>query len=447
MLYRYYFFILFFIALASRVSSQTISTIAGGAIGHGGFWGDGGPATDAEFTFGGFTVAPNGDIYIGDVGNHRIRKVDINTGIITTIAGTGVPGYNGEGVPALMAQLNFPGFPKFDLQGNLFFTDQGNNRIRMINNASGLISTFAGNGIWGYSGENVQATASNFDFGPFTFDRNGEMLVQTGHHKVKKILSNGIIITVIGTGIPGNYGNGGLATLANISPIGAQISVDTFDNIYFVDSFHNVRKVAKNTSIISNFAGSSDYIGSPYTGDGLQATNSHISPFSVTNDDTGNLYVVDGVNARIIKVSMNGLVFTIAGNGIQGFSGDNGNATSAEIKTPEYVVLDNCNNIYIGDFGNKRIRKVTFFPDCKLSVPNITGSNNLSIHPNPTKGTLFLEYSKNINSFFITNYLGQTMISQYLNGVEKAEIDVSFLLPGMYFIKVNDEYWEKFIKQ
>ena len=266
------------------------------------------------------------------------------------------------------------------------------------------------------------------------------MIIQTGHYRIKMISPDGILSTIAGTGVTGNSGNGGSATIATITPIGSQIVTDTFGNIYFCDSFQSVRKIAWGTGIISRVAGTGDHIGNPYTGDGLLATNSHISPFAVFADDTGNLFICDGVNARIEKVNSTGYIYTIAGNGIQGFSGDNGPATTAEIQTPEYVVLDKCNNVYIGDFGNqRRIREVTYDSTCKYTnakVPEIP-STELKIYPNPVLETLYIDNVRTNARYSLFNITGITITKGTLAGGSNV-ISLAGLAAGVYVVKIWD---------
>ena len=356
------------------VCAQTITTIAGGATGHGGYWGEGGPATAAELDiFGGLAVDKFDNVYIAQ--GSRIVRVDAATGIIHTIAGTGVNGYNGDDIPATAAQINNAGWLKLDSAGNIYIGDN-NPRIRKIDATTGIISTFAGNGTLGFSGDGGPATAADFDFGVFTFDVFGNMLIASiSDHRIRKIEPSGIISTIAGTGGPGNSGNGGAATAATLSP-NFGICSDIYGNIYFGDSSYSIRKIDVNTGIITNVAGSGSGIGSPYSGDGIPATATVLDPFIQTFDNSGNLYNADKANSRIEKVNTSGIIYTIVGNGTHGYSGDNGPATAAEISYPENVVLDGCGNIYIADFNNARVRKVTNPP--VLAVPTISLSGTPS---------------------------------------------------------------------
>ena len=370
--------LLLFCLLSFHVGyGQIIITVAGGVIGHGGYWGDGGPADSAQLgIFGGLAVDKLGNIYIADANNERIRKVDVITGIITTVAGTGVAGYNGDGILATTAKLNGPALVCVDSIGNFYIGDALNYRIRKVDVATGIITTFAGNGTLGYSGDSGLATLADCDFQAFTFDIYGNMIVEASRdHRIRKIDPSGIITTIAGTGAPGNLGDGGLASVATMSPNALEICTDLFGNIYFSDSFNSVRKINVSTGIITRVAGTGAHISYPYSGDGGLATTTVIDPLGTTVDDSGNLYIADGSNSRIEKVDTFGIIHTIAGNGTNGFSGDGSIATMAQIHDPRNVTLDICNNIYIADYANARVRKVTY-PPTPITLTNaITGSN------------------------------------------------------------------------
>jgi trimeric autotransporter adhesin len=360
------------------VYAQIISTIAGGATGHGGYWGDGGPATAAQLgIFGGLAVDHSGNIYIADGNNQRVRKVDAATGIITTIAGIGIAGYNGDGILATSAKLNGPGIVSVDNSGNVYIGDGLNYRIRKVDVVTGIISTFAGNGINGYGGDGVPATSTAIKGGAFTFDRFGNFYMEDGaNYRVRKINLAGIITTIAGTGTEGSTGDGGPATAARINEQAIGICTDTSGNIYLPDSSMSIRKIDITTGIINRVAGSGDFIGIPYSGDGLLATTSHIDPNGVTIDAAGNMFIADYGNNRIEKVNTLGIIYSIAGTGINGFSGDGGPATAAKLNYPENVVVDGCGNIYIADFNNARVRKISYPPILTTPTISLSGASS-----------------------------------------------------------------------
>ena len=362
---------LFYLLQCLCANGQIITTVAGGVIGHGGYWGDGGPATAAQISlFGSLAVDANGNIYIADGGNQRIRKVDAITGIITTVAGTGVAGYSGDGLLATNAKLNAPNEVSVDGNGNIYISDVNNYRIRKVDMASGIITTFAGNGTNGYSGDGFPATAAEINGGFTAWDAFGNMYLDDGaNYRIRKIDPIGNISTIAGIGTGGCTSDGAPATSAIIS--GGSIGTDGLGNVYYTtwDSCTSVHKINISTGITTRVAGKSDHIGSPYSGDGILATSCHIYPFGTVVNGIGEIYIADYINQRIEKVDTFGIIHTIAGTGVSGFSGDGGLATSAKISYPENVAVDICGNVYIADFNNARVRKVTQPPI--LIIPTI----------------------------------------------------------------------------
>lgn len=440
----------YYLCLSFLCKAQIITTIAGGATGHGGYWGDGGPATAAELGyFGSVAVDSEGNVYIGDTNNQRIRKVDASTGIITTIAGTGTAGYNGDGIQATNAQLNYPGPIAFDKNGNLYFVDGNNFRIRQINKNTGIISTYAGNGILGSDGDGGIATSAKISTGYLAFDKHDNLYISCTR-KIRKITSAGVITTIAGTGFPGVTSDGVLATTTNLGgPRG--VATDSYGNVYFGDSTSAIRKVSVSTGIITRFAGTGDNVWSPYSGDGLAATSCHISTFGIAVDDTNNLYNSDYGNSRIQKIDLSGTITTIAGTGIAGFSGDGDIATAARINFPQYVALDKCNNVYIADFMNKRVRKITYHTDCDATTKSkeIKLVAEISIYPNPASKSIHISPASGmtINSIGIINYMGCLVYQQDNVGKQNTSIGIDHLPKGVYVVQVNGVYMQRFVKE
>jgi len=328
--------------------SDTITTIAGTGVA--GYSGDGGQATSTQLNFPlGVNVDAQGNVFVADTSNNRVRK--INGGIITTIAGTGTAGFAGDGGQATSAQLNIPGGVAVDAQGNVYIADEDNHRVRKI--SGGIITTVAGNGVAGYSGDGGQATSAqlNFPHG-VTVDAQGNVfIVDTSNNRVRKV-SGGIITTVAGNGVAGFSGDGGQATSAQLN-FPRQVAVDAQGNLYIADTVnHRVRKVTG--GVITTFAGTGV---AGFSGDGGQATSAQLNfPRGVALDAAGNLYIADD-NSRIRKVS-GGVITTIAGTGVAGFSGDGGQATSAQLNFPWGLAVDASGNLYIGDYTNNRVREI-----------------------------------------------------------------------------------------
>jgi len=338
-----------------KVSFATglISTIAGTTFS--GYNGDNIAATTARLNFpSGVALDASGHIYIADVSNNRLRRVNASTGVITTVAGTGVNGYNGDGIAATTAQVR-PIHVEFDAAGNIYIAD--NNRIRKITIATGLISTIAGNGMQGYNGEGLPATSAwiNTPLG-FCFDPAGNFYFPENYnHRVRKVnIATGIISTVAGNGVA----DGLLATAVPISHTSGS-AVDQYGNVYIADELHcRVRKVDYATGIITTVAGNGSL---SYNGDGIPAVAAGVSlPTDVAVDPAGNLYITDYGNHRIRKVdAATGLISTIVGTGIIIYNGDNIPATSATIYAPYGIELDAAGNVYFAEYSGHRVRKIT----------------------------------------------------------------------------------------
>ena len=337
--------------------SGIITTVVGtGTYGYGG---DGGPATSA-FLSDPIDVAVdnNGNLYIADRGNHRIRKVN-TSGVITTVAGTGTYGYSGDGGPATLAQLNTPYNVAVDASGNIYISDSNNRRIRKVDTA-GIITTTAGTGTQGYSGDGGPATSAQLGY-PHSLlvDGSGNLYFDDYYnHCMRKVSPSGIITTVAGTGDPGYSGDGGPATSAQLYyPFG--IAKDGSGNLYVGDNSNNrVRKI-DTSGIITLFAGNGSNGSGGFNGDGESAITAQLSePSGVAVDSDGNLYIADRANHRIRKVNTSRAITTVAGTGVGGYGGDGNMSIAAQLNNPTGVVIDGSGNLYIADRDNHRIRKV-----------------------------------------------------------------------------------------
>lgn len=352
-----------------------ITTVAGNGESsfYGGVSGDGEAAINTGLSPKSITIDGNGNLYIAE--GSRIRKVD-TAGIITTVAGNGKNGFSGDGGPATSAQLNDPKSVIIDSIGNLYIADFSNNRIRKVDTA-GIITTVAGNGVKGFSGDGGAATnaqLSSFVGVAITLDSSGNLYItDNGNHRIRKVDAAGIISTVAGNGESGFSGDGGVAANAQFDLLSG-IAVDSGGNLYIADiGYDRIRKI-DTAGIISTVAGNGI---EDYGGDGGPATNAQLKgPRGIAVDSKGNLYIVDSGNNRIRKIDTTGIIFTVAGNGVTNpvqesvspatggrepsFSGDGGPAISAQLDNPIDVAVDSNGNLYIADTGNNRIRKVTF---------------------------------------------------------------------------------------
>ena len=346
---------LYVYATTQRPPPPTINNFAGKS--NPSLLGDGGAATNASIRSpGDVAVDSSGNIYIADTYNQRIRKVN-TSGIITTIAGTGVYGFSGDGGAAVNAYFYNPRGVAVDSSGNIYIADTNNQRIRKVN-TSGIITTIAGNGIPGSAGDGGAATNANLYYpSDVAVDSSGNIYIaDTSNQRIRKVNTSGIITTIAGTGVYGFSGDGGAATSAQLRSLYG-VAVDSSGNVYIADTYnYRIRKV--NTSgIITTIAGNGI---SGFSGDGGAAVNAYLyNPLGVAVDSSGNVYIADTNNSRIRKVNTSGIITTIAGNGISGSAGDGGNAYDANLNAPWDITLDSSGNLYVSDSGNSRIRKIT----------------------------------------------------------------------------------------
>jgi len=348
-------------------STPFIYTLAGSQTQ--GYSGDGGLATGAQLNFPAATVLDKaGNIYIAESGNNRVRKVTAGTLVISTIAGTGIAGWSGDGGAATSAQLSSPEGLAFDSAGNLYIADTGNNRVREISSKTGVVTTYAGNGTGSYGGDGGPAIAAGLSApSGLAFDATGNLYIADSRNNcIRKVsATGGTIATFAGNGKWDYTGDGGSASAAAFRQPEA-ISIDTQGNLYIADQMNNViRKVAQGTWIISTIAGNGygaqSYSGG-YSGDNGPATSAELYwPQGVATDASGNVYIADSFNGAIRKVAVStGLITTVAGNGNEcgSLSGDGGPAASAPLCYPMGVSLDSALDIYIADPGYSRVREV-----------------------------------------------------------------------------------------
>ncbi len=359
-------------------ATQVITTFAGS--GTSGFSGDGGLATSAQFQdTRGVAVNAAGDVFIADLNNHRVRRVDAATGVITTIAGSGATGlfsgaFSGDGGPATSARLNQPYALAFDAAGNLYVNDRSNRRIRKIASGTNIITTVAGNGTGGFGGDGGLATLallSNPD--QLAVDSAGNLLIaDTFNHRVRKVnVSTGIINSIAGNGAATYGGDGGTALSASMQhPRG--LALDSTGQLYVGDSSNfRVRKVDL-TQKISTVAGNGT---TGFGGDGSLASGaSLLNPLAVFIAPNGDAYIGDYANKRVRRIDVvSGIISTVAGNGNPGFSGDGGPATSASVDGPGGLAMDLSGRLLISDFNNLRVRRVDLGTGIISTLPGSTG--------------------------------------------------------------------------
>ena len=345
---------------AQDTTARIVTTIAGVTRTA---YGNGGAATAAYLAYpGGVAVDAAGNFYIADSDNYQVRKVNVATGVISAVAGTGQFGYSGNGQLAVNAQIGYLSGLAVDAAGNLYLADQDYSVIRKVDGVTGIISVVAGVASqFGYSGDGGAATLANLgDPTSVAVDAAGNLYIADGdNYLIRKVsAATGIITTVAGT--PQGYGysgDGGAATQAEIGYVQA-VAVDAAGNLYLADTDDSViRIVAAATGIINTYAGNGGYADS---GDGGLAINAGLGyPQGVAADGQGNLYIADVDNNSIRRVDgATKIITTVAGNGTSGFAGDGGPATQAEVAYPYGVAVDANGDLYIADEGNNRIRQV-----------------------------------------------------------------------------------------
>jgi sugar lactone lactonase YvrE len=341
-------------ALASG-QAFTISTAAGS--GGFGYYGDGGPAISAQLNLPqSVAVDAAGNLYIADSLNNVIREVTPN-GNITTVAGNGTAGYSGDGGPATSAQLSLPYGVAVDRAGDLFIADTANDVIREVT-PDGNITTVAGTNTRGFAGDGGPANAAQL-YGPYAVavDAAGDLYISdSGNHAIREVLAGGNIVTLAGNGEPGYSGDGGSAVSGRFYyPRG--LALDPAGNLYIADFGNNVIRKISTSGTVTTFAGNGQ-LG--YSGDGGPATSATLNyPEGLAVDAAGNVYVADTLNQAIREISKNGVIATIAGNGTIGFLGNGGPATSAQLFYPKGLAVTSAGQIYIADWDNDEIRLLT----------------------------------------------------------------------------------------
>jgi len=356
-------------------ATGTLSDVAGN--GTSGFSGDGGPATEATLGFSsGIALDAAGNLFIADLDYQRVRRVDAASGIIETVAGNGNFGFSGDEGPAIDASLSGPMGVVLDARGNLFIADRDNNRVRRVDAATAIITTVAGNGGSGSSGDGDLATRAELDWPvAVALDASGNLFIaDQRNQRVRRVDSaSAIITTVAGNGADGFGGDGYRAVNARLSyPSG--VVLDAAGNLFIADTLNNrIRRVDVITRVITSIAGT----GSPsFSGDGSAAvTASLLMPGDVAVDQSGDLFIADTSNQRIRRVdAATGTIRSVAGNGHEAFTGDGGLALSTSLANPRGIAVDAAGNLFVADAGNDRVRRV----DAVTQLITTVAGNGLS---------------------------------------------------------------------
>ena len=415
-----------------------ITTLAGDSIAA--CTGDGGLADTAKLKApSGVATDRHGNVYIADQSGNSVRKVNA-AGIISTVAGNYTYGYSGDSALATSAQLANPTGVAVDRYGNIYIADQYNSVIRKVD-TNGIITTFAGSGTLGFGGDGGSATSdsaklwSPADVGVDSF--GNVYIVDQDNQRIRKVDTSGIITTFAGNGITGFGGDSGLAINAQLNfPEG--IAVDRSGNVYIADLYNSRIRYVNQSGIITTVAGNGT---GGYGGDDSLATLAEIYDASAVGlDDSGNIYISDYYNERIRKVNkITGIITTIAGNGVQGYSGDNGPATLAEIFWPEGVAVDSSGNVFVADYGNHRVREIKI-TDSVTAIKKIP-EGSFKVFPNPSKGlfTIRTNLSQNSCNVGVYNMVGEKVYRSDFNTSEFM-IDLSGMPAGIYMLYITSEH-------
>jgi sugar lactone lactonase YvrE len=428
-------FLFSFTALVSHNAWSQIITTAVGVAG-GGYLD--GPATLARFSDpDAIAFDSHGNMYIADAGNGIIRRVDAATSMVSTYAGVTIGVFYGDGGPATWAGFNYPSGLAFDAQDNLYISDYYDNRIRRVDAVTGIITTVVGSGppYQGmFAGDGGPATLARINCPvDITFDAQGNMyFADTENNRVRRVDAvTGIITTVAGNGVQTYAGDGGPATSASLF-LPQSVAFDLAGNLLISDSGNNVfRRVDAVTGIITTFAGTGVQ---NYSGDGGPATAAtfHFDNGNLLVDSVGNIFMTDDWNHVVRRIdAVTGIITTIAGNGTLGYSGDGGPATSAQFNHTEDTVFDNSGNMYIIDFSNAVIRRVSMaaiiFTPTVTDTPTITPTATITATPTPVPPDIF--------------YVSE---NAYRPGQgSSVSIFVQYPFPGEYSLKVYNSAGEQ----
>ncbi len=439
--YVYLVFVALFVCFSYVFSSaQTILTVAG--KGFEGYYGDTGLAINCQIHWPeAIAVDDSNNKYIADANNNVIRKVDAHTGVITSVigtgygAGSGLGGFSGDGGPASAARLYYPSGIAIDPTGVIYIADQRNNRIRMVD-ASGVITTVAGTGIGGFGGDGGAAVSAMLNHPTrVSLDASGNIYVaDSGNNRIRMIDPSGTINSIAGTGGQGYFGDGGLAVSAVLfNPI--DMAVDLSGNVYIADYVNNrIRKIDV-SGTISTYAG----IGiAGFSGDNGPATAANIyEPSGIVVDAGGNVYFSDLANFRVRKIDAAGIITTVAGNGTAGYNGDGIAATAAQLWFPEGLALDARGQLFVADKGNNRVRLISGV----LAVNTVAGDGaGLDVYPNPNNGDFRINIRSPFDEdarVVITSVTGEVVSS--FNMVTNSPMSVSLkdtrdIAAGTYFL-------------
>ena len=433
----------------ASVFAQPVPFAGNGVMGYGG---DGGFATQAALnTITGFAGDPSGNIYISDKGNDNVRKVN-TAGIISTYAGNQVQGYSGDGGGATLASLNNNFEIALDAAGNLYINDKANNRIRKVT-PGGIISTVAGTGIYGNTGDGGAATAANIYVSSMAIDPLGNIYISNKtDHIIRKINTSGIITTIAGNGVAGFSGDGGLATAATLNAP-ANIAIDAAGNLFIADlDNYRIRKIDP-SGVISTYVGNGT---SGYSGDGGMATSAQICksfdfnsfgdgvPMPMAFNAANELYFVNGTNSvdnyvTLRKVNSAGIISTARDSSYFAMGG-----SGTYVASLNAIFIDANNSFYfcpsaaicIGFIDPGTLYKMLLPADTTTDVASVDKINSMKLYPNPSNGNFTVETQPEDQNLYIYDVTGRLVFDQNLRNT-KTHIDINTLSQGIYNVEVT----------
>ncbi|MBE2289203.1 MAG: T9SS type A sorting domain-containing protein [Chitinophagaceae bacterium] len=422
--------ICFYVFWHVAVTAQVIVTVAGSGMG--GYSGDGGPATNATMEDPvSLAFDKEGNFYFSDDAISRIRKVT-PAGIITTVAGNGSSGFCCDGFPATLAQIDAGGGIAVDKWNNIYYADGGDHRVRKIT-PDGIIRTIAGTGVAGYNGDGIPATDAQLKIPEnIAVDDTGNVYIgDRGNIRIRKINTAGIITTIAGTGAVGLAPDGAKADTSEINGTSC-LFVDSAGNVFFSDN-NRIRKITRGNGLLSTLVGNGTM---GYSGDGGPATSASISTSKFTIDSIGNLYLSEVAPERIRKVSTAGIITTVAGTGAGGLENDGAPVLLARLHTPYGIAFSPAGELHFADKSSARIRKIT--PNWDAASDMRVSESDLELFPNPARGNVMVVVKGVVAEVpvIITDAKGTVVSEQQVRGNTRTRIDLSNCPAGIYTVRV-----------
>ncbi len=439
---KFIYFAFWVMLLPISVYGQIVTLVGGGGSGSG----FGVPATSVTMggSLAGINVDKYGNVYVAQQLSNTVVMID-TLGYIYPVAGTGGAGFSGNNGPATAAELSEPQNIGFDTFGNIYIADAVNARIRKIDILTGIMSTVCGNGVQADLGNGGMATAASCRYPlDVKFDRQNNMYIASANAGSIRMVNNaGIISKIAGADSAGNTGDGGPATLARI--VAAFLFITDDNQIYFSGpaGSESIRMIDR-SGIVTHIAGK--YKLGFYNGDNIPATNAGLDPLQFVVAPDGSIYVSDYANNRIRNIDRSGIIHTFLGDGTLSSSGDGGTVDTAKTNGPGGMTFDKCNNILFAQINEQRLRKITFDHCNYLSVSQLAAKNQqVKITPNPVIDLLNINSEVEIESIEIFDFTGRCIFSTCPKQFNYS-VPTDGWSTGLYFLRVNHGQIQKVLK-